>query len=377
MPKPDLPLNPVVRDMGEASSIYVNQLVYDLKRAGEDVTTLSLGEAYFDIPLFNFNSLNVPGSYHYSESQGLRLNCECGSPATMQSVTKYAGHDGRRSQILISAGSKAIIYLAMLAVIAPGDEVLIHEPAWLSYPEQVRLIGGQPCFIPFYCPVTEFAKHFTSRTRVLILCNPNNPTGRVYSERELARVYEDCRSCGIYLLVDEAYSEFVLDGTFRSIARIVPDLDGIIVVNSISKNLGISGWRIGYAIANHEFIGHMLKLNQHIITCAPTILLMCSQLVTSDGGCLPRHAPQVRYSRSSRKRQRIAKDAPKLATKVHRRNSDVLFFRVHWRFSRFVGRLRNEASRRQQDRAGTWFRLWTEHQPLLCDYRLEQNQTNG
>lgn len=265
-----LHLNPCVRDMGEATSIYINQLIYDLRRAGKDVIALSLGEAYFDIPLFDMAKLDVVGGYHYSDSQGL--------PELRDRIAGYysayyqAKVDGK-SEVLISAGSKAIIYMAMLTVLSSGDEVLIHEPSWLSYPEQARLCGATPQFIPFDCAVEDFPRFITAKTRMLIICNPNNPAGRVYTPEELIYLYNVCRTRGIYLLVDEAYSDFVLDNLFHSMARIVPDKDGIIIVNSLSKNMGISGWRIGYAISSPDFIAQLLKVNQHIITCAPTILL--------------------------------------------------------------------------------------------------------
>ena len=256
--------------MDEASSIYINQLIYDLRRAGEDVIALSFGEAYFDIPMFDFSKLDVVSGYHYADSQGL--------PELRVKIAEYyLKHYGvsvnSASELLISAGSKPIIYMAMLTVLSNGDELLIHEPSWLSYPEQARLCGAVPKFVPYDCAVEDFEGYITNKTRMLIICNPNNPAGRVYSPDELARLYEICRARGIYLLVDEAYSDFVLSDGFVSIAEIVPNKDGIIVINSLSKNMGMSGWRIGYSIASSEFISHLLKVNQHLITCAPSILM--------------------------------------------------------------------------------------------------------
>jgi aspartate/methionine/tyrosine aminotransferase len=265
-----MPFNPVVDTMPEATSIYINQLVYDLRRAGEDVIALSLGEAYFDIPLFDFSKLDVEKGFHYSESRGLP---ELRNKIAAYYHEHYGADVNGRDELLISAGSKPIIYMAMLTVLAPGDEVLIHEPSWLSYPEQAKLCGAVPKFIPYQTPIEGFEDLFTDRTRMVVLCNPNNPAGRLYTEKELAHLYSVCRPRGIYIMVDEAYSDFVINERFVSMAGVVPDKDGIIVVNSLSKNMGISGWRIGYAISSPEFINNLLKLNQHIITCAPTILL--------------------------------------------------------------------------------------------------------
>ena len=259
-----------VSSISEALSIYINQIVYDLSRRGKDIITLSLGEAFFDIPLFDFHKLDVNKGYHYSDSQGI--------PQLRQKISEYYQKYYRASvdpdrELLISAGSKPLIYFAMQATVNPGEEVLIHEPAWLSYQEQLRLLDAKPAFIPFDCPVSDFEKYYNDSTRLIIINNPNNPAGRVYSREDLSLLYQQCRKRGIYVLVDEAYSDFAINNEFVSMAEIVPDKDGVIIVNSLSKNMGVSGWRVGYIITNESLIPHLLKLNQHLITCAPTILL--------------------------------------------------------------------------------------------------------
>jgi aspartate aminotransferase/aminotransferase len=266
---PAMPFRRAVADSPQAMSIYFNQIVYDLRRRGQDVVALSLGEAFFDIPAMDFTKLDLVRGYHYSDSQGL--------PELRQKIAAYyCDHYGANvsgvDDLLISAGSKPLIYMAMLTVLEPGDEVLIHEPAWVSYPEQAKMAGAVPRFIRYDCPVSEFSAHFSPRTRMLVINNPNNPGGRLYTADELRDIYRQCRSRGIYIMVDEAYSDFVIGDEFHSMARIIGDKDGIIVVNSLSKNMGISGWRIGYVIAAPVFIAELLKVNQHIITCAPTIL---------------------------------------------------------------------------------------------------------
>tara|TARA_X000000950_G_scaffold211194_1_gene254012 strand:- start:411 stop:1661 length:1251 start_codon:yes stop_codon:yes gene_type:complete len=267
---PPMGLRQSIATSPQAISIYFNQIVYDLRRKGDDVTTLSLGEAFFDIPFFDFQKLDFTKGYHYSDSQGLpELRAKLAS--------YYSKHYGARvdpdKELLISAGSKPLIFMAMLSVMETGDEVLIHEPAWLSYPEQASLAGLTYGFIPFNCPVESFHKHFSKKTRMLIVNNPNNPAGKLYTREELSSLYEQCRPRGIYVMVDEAYSDFVVDGNFASMASVVPNKDGVIIVNSLSKNMGISGWRIGYIISSEDVIESLLKVNQHLITCAPTILL--------------------------------------------------------------------------------------------------------
>lgn len=271
MDKGKMQLSEKVKSIPEALSVYMNNIVYAMKRRGDDVKVLSLGEAFFDIPMFPFEGIDFTKGYHYSESRGI--------PELREKVAKYyeeryGARVDSKEEILVSAGSKPLIYMAFQAILNPGDEVLIHEPAWLSYPEEIKLANGVPVFIPYDCPVDGFSNYFTDRTRMVVICNPNNPAGRTYRREELERLYEMCRPRGIYVLADEAYSDFVIDSAFASMASVVPDKDGIIVVNSLSKNLGISGWRLGYVISTPSVIYNVLKLNQHVITCPATLLSM-------------------------------------------------------------------------------------------------------
>lgn len=267
----NLQLSDKVKSIPEALSVYINNLVYALKRRGDDIKVLSLGEAFFDIPMFPFEAIDFQKGYHYSESRGI--------PELRKIIADYYNQHYQARidpvrEVLISAGSKPLIYMAFQAVLNQGDEVLIHEPAWLSYPEEIKLANGVPQFIPYDCPIERFVEYMTEKTRMVVINNPNNPAGRIYTENDLKMLYSICRPKGIYILVDEAYSDFIFDGNFVSMAKIVPNKEGIIVVNSLSKNLGISGWRVGYVISSRDVIYAILKLNQHLITCPASILLL-------------------------------------------------------------------------------------------------------
>lgn len=305
--RPEMQIADSVRHNSEATSIFVNQIVYDLKRAGYDPTVMSLGEAFFDIPLFDFSKTDVEKGFHYSDSRGI--------PDLRNKIAEYynsrygAPVDGR-NEMLITAGSKPAIFMAMMTALNPGDEVLIHEPCWLSYPHQATFCGAVPRFIPYDVEPADFWRHFSPKTRMLVVNNPNNPAGRIYTAAELRTVYEACRGRGIYVLVDEAYSDFVIDEPFISLAELVPDKDGIIIANSLSKNMGMSGWRIGYVISHADFISQLLKVNQHVITCAPTILLQyCSKYFHE---LLDITLPQVRKVVEKRNRVAMMMDELKL-----------------------------------------------------------------
>lgn len=275
-------------NLQEAVSVRYNNAVYDLKRSGKDVIVLSLGEAFFDLPPVSLEGLPHPEGLHYSHSRGvpeLRERVSC------YYHEQYGVSVNPETEILFTAGSKAAIYFSMMAVLNPGDEVLIPEPMWVSYPEQARLCLAKPISIPYPNKVCDFEHFLTDRTRLLIINNPNNPTGYVYSKRELQYLSDMARANDIYLLSDEAYSDFLIDRSFVSAGGLDEKKSHTIVCNSISKNLGISGWRIGYAIAGAEFIHQLLKINQHVITCPPTNLQQ--YLVRNFESLIQTTAPQI------------------------------------------------------------------------------------
>jgi aspartate aminotransferase/aminotransferase len=294
----------IVDTISQAGSIRINQLVADEQRAGRDITVLSLGEAFFDIPMYDFAKLDFTRGYHYTDSRG--------APGLRRRLASYYRETyGVRADpdanVLVSAGSKMCVYLALLALLEPGDEALVHEPYWLSYPEQVRLARGVPVAVPHWTKASSFKEHFTPRTKVVIVNNPNNPAGSVYGIEALRHLYDACRAHGATLLVDEAYSEFCIDGSFVSSGTLSDDFSNLVVVNSLSKNMGMSGWRLGYLLGKKALVDDVLKLNQHIVTCAPTILQMyCDTYFEEIRRCV---APQIQAVVDKRQRlhERVAR----------------------------------------------------------------------
>lgn len=254
----------------EANSIYFNNKVYEMKEKGIDIITLSLGEAFFNIPLYPFDDLPFPDIYHYSHSRGiLSLRCK---------LEKYFREEynfifSAEREIIVTAGSKAAIFMTFATILDVGDEVIIPEPYWVSYTEQVKLCHGIPITVPIDEGVEDFEKYITSKTKCIVINNPHNPSGKNYSEKELRHLNKLARKHDIFVLSDEAYSDFLpKEEVFYSMGNIDTNLENTIVFNSISKNYGIIGWRLGYVIARDYIIDEVLKVNQHIITCPPTIL---------------------------------------------------------------------------------------------------------
>jgi aminotransferase len=257
-------------DIHEAMSIRYNNTVYEKQQAGEDVIVLSLGEAFFDIPLFSFEDLPYPDIYHYSHSRGIL-------PLRKQLASYYSEEYGvpvdPATEIIVTAGSKIAIHMALMTILNPRDEVLIHEPAWVSYTEQVKLCHGVPVPIPVDATVDEYEDYVTDRTRVIIVNSPHNPRGKVLDHSDWTELHRLAERRDLFILSDEAYSDFLLDrGDFVSAAALDPAKTHTIVCNSMSKNYGMSGWRIGYLIAREDILYQILKVNQHLVTCPATIL---------------------------------------------------------------------------------------------------------
>ena len=301
----------------EALSIKINQSVYELKRKKKNIITLSLGEAFFKLPKLNFKGIDVNSGYHYSDSQGV--------PMLRQKISNYYNDEFKTkvnpNNIIISCGSKPLIYMCMLCLGNPGDKILIQEPGWLSYVEQAKLANLKVGYIPYNIEPSNINKYFDKKVKMVVLSNPNNPSGKLYSESELRAISNQCFDNNIYLLVDEAYSDFAVNDFF-SIWRLKKTRTRNIVVNSLSKNLSISGWRIGYSIVPDEMVNHMIKLNQHLITCAPTLL---SNYVAHNFKKLLNHTkPQI--DKIKVKRENILKFMNEIDIKFMEGSSTFYFF---------------------------------------------------
>ena len=255
-----------------ASSIAQNELVYKSIAAGKNPIILSYGEAPFSMPDVDFSKLDHNKGAHYSESQGL--------PEFREEVAHFHnlsyGTNLTKDDVVISAGSKILSYLTCLACLDEGDQVLLHEPAWVSYQEHARLAGASVEFMPYEAEIQELDTYLDkySNIKMFVLNNPNNPRGYIYSKDEIKKAASICSDKGVFLMVDESYSDFCETGTFYSAGNLIKDHDNVIVLNSISKNFGLSGWRIGFALGTQKYIQEVNKFNQHLITCAPTILQM-------------------------------------------------------------------------------------------------------
>lgn len=181
------------------------------------------------------------------------------------------------TQIIITIGASQALDAALRTIINPGDEVIVVEPCFVSYAPTVSLAGGVPVTIStsaehnFKLQPEELEEAITTKTKAMILCSPNNPTGTVLSREELEGIAEVVDKYNLIVLADEIYGELVYDEPYTSFAAIRNMYENTILINGFSKGFAMTGWRLGIVAAPKNFIDPMLKIHQYTIMCAPTM----------------------------------------------------------------------------------------------------------
>lgn len=181
------------------------------------------------------------------------------------------------SEMIITVGGSEAIDLAIRAIVEPGDEVLIVEPAYVCYVPMTELCGGVPVVIPtrvedkFKLTPELLKQYITPKTKMLILPYPNNPTGAIMTEEDLKKIADVIKDTNIVVLTDEIYGELTYGRKHCSFAAIPGMWDRTIYVGGFSKSYAMTGWRLGYVCAPKEITKQMLKIHQYAIMCAPTM----------------------------------------------------------------------------------------------------------
>ncbi len=256
----------------------VTQRIRDLKREGKDVLAFSSGEPDFPTPE------HIARAGHEAIQKGYTKYAPvAGIPELREAIRdhleEYYHLSYKPDQILVSNGAKQVLIEAMMALLDPGDEVIIPVPCWVSYPEQVKLADGIPVLIErkmeddFRLRPEQVAGKITPRTKMMILCNPDNPTGGVMREEDLRGIAELAVRHRFYVISDEIYSRLIYDGHRHvALASFSEEVkQQTITVNGFSKAYSMTGWRLGYAAAPKEIIRAMSEIQGHFTTGANTI----------------------------------------------------------------------------------------------------------
>jgi len=184
--------------------------------------------------------------------------------------------DVKKDEVIVTPGAKASLFLAMASFVGQGDEVLLFDPAFYSYAEVTRLLGGRPVYAKlkrepnsgFHLDMHEVEAKLSPRTKIIVLNNPSNPTAALMNRREVEALSEIARERGIVLLSDEIYDHFVYEGEMASALNESSWRDYLLYVNGFSKTFSMTGWRLGYVVADKQVISKMGTLAANTYTCA-------------------------------------------------------------------------------------------------------------
>ncbi len=184
-----------------------------------------------------------------------------------------------QNEIIVTAGSIQAITATILALTSAGDEIIIPEPTYTSYREVITLAGCKPVYVSLHeesdwsFDLDSFEKAITPKTKAIFYCNPNNPTGTVYSKEQLIGLAELARKHSLYLISDEVYKDFIFDDDQKifSLAEIPEYRDMVVRIFSFSKAYAMTGWRVGYLHTDERIAREILKVHDSLVTCAPVI----------------------------------------------------------------------------------------------------------
>ena len=262
-----------INKMSESATLAMARLSRELKEQGKDIITLSLGEPDFDTPDFIKNAAKkaVDDNFsHYTPVPGL--------PDLRDSIVKKFQRDNdlnySRDQIVVSTGAKQSLANVCLSLLNPGDEVLLPCPYWVSYSDMIKLAEAKPVKIlssienDFKVTVAEIEKAITTKTKMLIFSSPCNPSGTVYSKRELESIAKMLEKYpNIYVVADEIYEHINFDEKHFSIGSIASMKEKTITVNGVSKGFAMTGWRVGF-IGAPQWVANACSKIQGQVTSA-------------------------------------------------------------------------------------------------------------
>ena len=274
----------------ESSTLAVDSLAKRLKADGKPVVSFGTGEPDFDTPQ-NIKSAAIQaikaGQTKYTPAAGLVPLRH----AIAKRLLSDTGVEYEDAQIVVASGAKHSIFVALMCLLNPGDEVIVPAPYWVTYTESVAMAGGVPVVVNcdeasnFKMTPEQFEAAITPKTKLLILNNPSNPTGMFYNREELQALADICVKHDLYIMSDEIYYGLLYDGKeFTSVAALSEDIkERTIIVNGVSKSYAMTGWRIGYTASNKQLAKVMANYLSHSTSAPSTISQFASiEALTGD-----------------------------------------------------------------------------------------------
>jgi len=270
----------LARSIAESPTLKLNEEARLLREKGEAVIHLGAGEPKNKAPInaiLSSAAKLVTGDIKYTPTDG--------TPSLKKAIIRYTEENYDRlvapENVIVSAGAKQSVFNVLYSILNPQEEVIILAPYWVSYPEMVRMVYGVPVIVTpedgtFQPRLEDIKKVVSSYTRAIIVNSPNNPSGVVYKEEFIAELVEFCEAKGIYLIVDDIYHKLVFDGrkSPNAYSFTTKDIENtkVVLVNGISKLYGMTGFRIGWSIANRKLTSIMTNVQGQMTTTTSVIL---------------------------------------------------------------------------------------------------------
>ncbi|NQY74751.1 MAG: pyridoxal phosphate-dependent aminotransferase [Candidatus Margulisbacteria bacterium] len=278
-----------VSEIEESITLKITGLAKTLRSEGKNILAFSAGEPDFDTP----SHIKESGIRAIQEGKN-KYTVASGIPELKEAVCQKLLRDQNLTyssdQIVISCGAKHSIFNVLMATINPGDEVIVPSPYWVSYPEQIKLFGGQPIILQtteetgLKITPDQLEKSITPKTKLLILNSPSNPTGMIYSKSEIEALADVVLAHNIWVLSDEIYEHLIYgNNTHFSIAQVSPEMkERTILVNGWSKAYAMTGWRLGFIACNPDLAKAVGKI-QSQSTSNPTTCAQWAGITALNG----------------------------------------------------------------------------------------------
>jgi aspartate aminotransferase len=288
---------PRVASLKSSPTIALNSRVQQLARDGHDIVNLTVGEPDYPTPRpiveRAIASLNQQRTKYGPAGGGLGLRQAIAEKLQQENHLAFSA-----DEVVVGCGAKEILCHLFLSLVAPGDEVLLPCPFWVSYEDQIKLAEGRPVLIPpafdqernLILEPEMLEKWATDKTVALVLCSPSNPSGSVLSRAALLRLGAYLKTKNWWIISDEIYEYFSYEQRHNSLLQLCPELkDRFILVNGLSKSFAMTGWRVGYAAGPQRVISTVKTLQSHSSTCLPPFIEDAAEWAVAQGAELMRH----------------------------------------------------------------------------------------
>lgn len=244
-----------------------------------------MAKQYSDVIDFTLGDPDIPthkdiceAAYNATMDGKTRYAPNAGLPSLRETIASYTSagtsYEYKAENVAVTFGATEAIYLAFMAILNPGDEVIILAPYWVQYENIVKLFGAEPVIVDefnheFEPSLEAIKKAITPKAKAIVVNSPNNPSGYIYGENFLKSVSELAVAHNLCIFADEVYKTLIYNKEYVSIAEYCPK-EQLVIFNSFSKMFAMTGWRVGYVVADEEFIKTVVKLQQNIAVCVAT-----------------------------------------------------------------------------------------------------------